>query len=725
VTRVPASRLAAGLLVFTVAALSAGAGFGVAAGTLRDAFEFTPVLLAFAVVGWLVAARRPGNPIGWLFLTEALAFAVAVATASYARYATTVSPHLPAAAWIGWLGAIAGELFFVFPLVLLIFPDGKLPSARWRPLAWAIVVAEALLILIAAGSGAALRAQGSAVQAPVRLIPAGLANSVLQSLQTALVPVVLAAAIGCIWRYRRSSADERHQIKWFAYAGLVTASTLLIFGFASNNPLTGFIVFGPLVPIATGIAIMKYRLYDIDIVIRGTIVYAAMAAFITVVYVAIVAGLGSLASGSLAGPGSGPDLGLAILATAVVAIAFQPVRERAQRLASRLVYGRRASPYQALSEFAGRMGDSYANEDVLPRMARILAEGTGAERADVWLTDGSWLRMGACWPAGAERADRVRLRDDGGTPAVSDTERLALVSHDGEILGALSVSKRSGEALTPTEEKLLADLAAQAGLVLRNIGLTQQLIARLDELQASRQRIVAAQDTERRRIERDIHDGAQQHLLGIVSKLAQAESMAGRDEQLERELLGQLKAETKQALTTLRELAHGIYPPLLADQGLAAAIGALAMKAALPAELSADGVGRYAEEIETAVYFCCVEAIQNAVKHAPGSAVRLRLAEANGELSFSVADDGPGFDPSVRPPGSGLQNMSDRLAALGGALEISARPGSGTTIAGSISVAAGDAGGAGGMAAGTLGDPGRADSWPDMPRVAAGEQASR
>jgi signal transduction histidine kinase len=725
VTRVPHSRLAAGLLIFTVAELSAGAGFGVAAGTLRDAFEFTPVLLAFAVVGWLVAARRPGNPIGWLFLTEALAFALAVATASYARYSTTASLRLPAATWIAWLGGIAGELFFVFPLVLLIFPDGRLPSARWRPLAWAIVVAEALLILIAAGSGAALRAQGSAVQAPVRLIPAGLANSVLQSLQTGLIPVVLAAAIGCIWRYRRSSADERHQIKWFAYAGLVTASTLLIFGFSFNNPLTGFIVFGPLVPIATGIAIMKYRLYDIDFVIRGTIVYAAMAAFITAVYVAIVAGLGSLASGSLAGPGSGPDLALSILATAVVAIAFQPVRERAQRLASRLVYGRRASPYQALSEFAGRMGDSYANEDVLPRMARILAEGTGAERADVWLADGSWLRMGACWPAGAERADRVHLRGDGGTPAVSDTERLALVSHGGEILGALSVSKRSGEALTPTEEKLLADLAAQAGLVLRNIGLTQQLIARLDELQASRLRIVAAQNTERRRIERDIHDGAQQHLLGIVSKLAQAESMAGRDEQLERELLGQLKAETRQALATLRDLAHGIYPPLLADQGLATAIGALAMKAALPAELSADGVGRYAEEIETAVYFCCVEAIQNAVKHAPGSTALLRLAEANGKLSFSVADDGPGFDPSVRQPGSGLQNMSDRLAALGGALEISARPGSGTTIAGCISVAADDAGRAGGMAAGTPGDPGRADSWPDMRRVAAGEQASR
>jgi len=236
---------------------------------------------------------------------------------------------------------------------------------------------------------------------------------------------------------------------------------------------------------------------------------------------------------------------------------------------------------------------------------------------------------------------------------------------------------------------------------------------------------LAAQDTERRRIERDIHDGAQQHLLGIVSKLAQAESMAGRDEQLERELLGQLKAETRQALATLRELAHGIYPPLLADQGLAVAIGALAMKTALPAELSADGVGRYAEEIETAVYFCCVEAIQNAVKHAPGSTVALRLAEANGALSFSVADDGPGFDPSVRQPGSGLQNMSDRLAALGGALEISARPGSGTTIAGRISVAADDAGRAGGMAAGTHGDPGRADSWPDMRRVAAGEQASR
>ena len=133
----------------------------------------------------------------------------------------------------------------------------------------------------------------------------------------------------------------------------------------------------------------------------------------------------------------------------MVAIAFQPVRERAQRLASRLVYGRRASPYQALSEFAGRMGDSYANEDVLPRMARILAEGTGAERADVWLTDGSWLRMGACWQAGAERADRVQLRD-GGTPAVSDTEHgLTLVSHGGEILGALSVSKRYRRGADP------------------------------------------------------------------------------------------------------------------------------------------------------------------------------------------------------------------------------------------------------------------------------------
>ena len=227
------------------------------------------------------------------------------------------------------------------------------------------------------------------------------------------------------------------------------------------------------------------------------------------------------------------------------------------------------------------------------------------------------------------------------------------MDYQGETLGALSVAKRPGETLTPVEGKLMSDLAAQAGLVLHNIGLTEQLRARLAELQASRLRIVTAQDEQRRRIERDIHDGAQQQLLAIADTLAVAQSLAGQDEERERALVARLKAETSGALETLRELARGIYPPLLADQGLPAAIRAQAGKAPGPVEVSTDGVGRYPPEIETAIYFCCVEALQNAARHAPGSAVRISLADTGHGRKFEVTDDGPGFDPAATTSGIG------------------------------------------------------------------------
>ena len=473
-------------------------------------------------------------------------------------------------------------------------------------------------------------------------------------------------------------------------SGLLTAASMLVFGVTVNNPLIGFVVLGPLVPIATGIAITKYRLYDIDIVLRRTIVYAVMAAFITAVYVAIVVGIGAVSSGTLAPSGAQPSLALSVVATAVVALAFQPVRDRLQRIASRLVYGHRATPYQALSEFAGRMGESYAHDEVLPSMARILAEGTGADRADVWLTAGSSLRSGASWPSQADTCEPVPL-PAAGLPAIGGATRVLLVQHDGEILGALSVSKRVGEALTPTEDKLLSDLAAQAGLILRNVGLTEELIARVAELHASRLRIVGAQDSERRRIQRDLRDGTQQQLLDIAAKLAVAESIAGQDELQEREVIGQLRAETRKAMETLRELAHGINPPVLAQSGLAAAIGSLASRSVPAARLLVSGVGRYPEEVETAVYLCCAEALQNAARQAPDSAVRLRIAEVDGALAFSAECDGPGLDNLAGVDGSGLQNMTDRIAALGGTLEIKTRScGTGATIAGQIGLAAPD-----------------------------------
>jgi signal transduction histidine kinase len=431
--------------------------------------------------------------------------------------------------------------------------------------------------------------------------------------------------------------------------------------------------------------LVKYRRHDIDVITKQALVYGSLAAFITVVYVAIVAGIGSLGAGHLVGNGSRPSLGLSILATAVVAVAFEPVRRRVQHLANRLVYGQRATPYEVLSEFSGRMGETYASEDLLPRMAQILADGTGAAAADVWLRDGAGLRTAASWPPTAAPPRRISCEDDV-APEVPGAALMALVRHKGELLGALSVSKGPGETLTPTEDKLVTDLAAQAGLVLRNVGLTEQLLARLEELRASRQRIVAAQDDERRRIERNIHDGAQRQLTALAAKLRLAESAVGRDAEKQRALVGELKAEVHGAMEVLRDLARGIYPPVLAEQGLTAAVSSRASRAAVPVELDATGIGRYPKDIEAALYFSCVEALQNAAKHARASRVRIHLAQSNGEVAFAVADDGCGFDRAATPFGAGLQNMSDRLAALGGTLEIDARPGCGTRVAGRIPI---------------------------------------
>ena len=265
-------------------------------------------------------------------------------------------------------------------------------------------------------------------------------------------------------------------------------------------------------------------------------------------------------------------------------------------------------------------------------------------------------------------------------------EQAVPVRHQGELLGALTVTKRQGESLTPIEQKLLDDLAHQAGLVLKNVGLTAELLARLEDLRASRQRLVAAQDEERRRLERNLHDGAQQNLVAIKVKLGLAEMMADRDPARAAELIGQLKGDTDEALETLRDLARGIYPPLLADRGLAAALDAQARKATLPVDVDADGSARYPQDAEAAVYFCVLEALQNVQKYAAASRATVHLGEHDGELSFDVEDDGTGFDPATAKRGSGLTNMADRLDALSGGVELESAPGEGTTLRGAISV---------------------------------------
>jgi signal transduction histidine kinase len=339
-----------------------------------------------------------------------------------------------------------------------------------------------------------------------------------------------------------------------------------------------------------------------------------------------------------------------------------------------------------LAEFSGNVAETYATEDVLPRMARTVAEGTGAAHAEVWLRSGIELRAAGSWPQDAMSGAQTRAAADGQLPDFPGVDHAVAVRHQGELLGALTVTKPAGEPLTPAEAGLLNDLASQAGLVLRNVGLTAELLQRLDELSASRQRLVAAQDETRRRLERDLHDGAQRQLVALKTRLAQARTLARRNPGETKALLATVKDEAGQALEALRDLARGIYPPLLADQGLVTALEAQARKVPVPVEVRGQNVARYPQEIEAAVYFCCLEALQNVVKHAAATEVTIELSAVDDVLTFSVADDGGGFDRSAILAGSGLQNMADRVEALDGTLLVTSVPGAGTTVAGTVPV---------------------------------------
>jgi signal transduction histidine kinase len=307
----------------------------------------------------------------------------------------------------------------------------------------------------------------------------------------------------------------------------------------------------------------------------------------------------------------------------------------------------------------------------------MLAEGTGAARADVWLLAGSELHAAGSWPEGGA-AGPVAVAEDGWFEGDDGTTTVP-VRFQGELLGALSIRKDPGDPVTAADRKLLEDVASQAGLVLRNVAL-------IEDLRASRQRIVAAQDAAARRLERDIHDGAQQQLVALAVKARLAETLLERDPPKGREILHELQQGVVEALADLRDLARGIYPPLLADQGLAAALQAQVRKVAIPVDVDAGALARYRPETEAAVYFSVLEGLQNVAKYAGASHASVRLGQSNGSLSFEVTDDGVGFDASATTYGTGLQGIADRLAAQGGSLEVSSRPGSGTTIRGRLPV---------------------------------------
>ncbi len=633
------------------------------------------VNIAVPSIGILLASRRRENLIGWVFLAAGFTIGLSGFATAYAVHALEAEPgSLPWARALAWVGSSFGLVpLAMLCFLFLLFPTGHLRSPRWRPVARLVagsfVLVTGLSTLSATQSWHDPYGESSSPVGPFTWL-------LLLLFVLPLLGSLVASLAAVIVRFRGSAGEERLQLKWFVTgAALVVASFVGAFLTSSCNDCSPPVVVSVFQSVAfvflwtaIAIAVLKYRLYEIDVVISKAVLYGTLAVFITIVYVGLVVGVGTLVGHR------GSPL-LSAVAAAVIAVAFQPVRESCRRVANRVVYGKRATPYEVLSDFAERIAGTYASEDVLPQMARIVAAGTGAERTVVWLRVGDELRAEAS--SGALPDVAVLPIEGDALPTMPPGETGVPVLHQGELLGSISIRMPPRETLSPEGQRLITDVASQAGLVLSNVRL-------IEELRASRQRIVSAQDQARRRLERNIHDGAQQQLVAIAVKLRMANQLMDRDAERSRMLHTALEGELAGALETLRDLARGIYPPLLADQGLVAALSAQAQKASVPVDVEASSVGRYPQEVEAAVYFSVLEGLQNVAKYAEASRAMVRLSKSDGELSFEVIDDGHGFDSSAATFGTGLQGIADRLAALDGTLEVRSKPGEGTTLSGRV-----------------------------------------
>lgn len=552
--------------------------------------------------------------------------------------------------------------------LLILFPNGTAASSRWRRVTWASAAAMAIMTV------AGLANTAPWVDKPYDEIFANdLSPGPFSYLMLVLMAAALAAAVHLVRRYRASGGAERLQYRWVTWA-LALFVLNIFFGFFLPGDLGPFVstVVIANIAVSIGIAITRYGLYNIDLVVGRSLTYGGLAAFIAGVYVALVVGVGAALGGD-------SSFALSIAATVLVAMAFEPARRRVERWANRLVYGKRATPYEVLVRFSRRSAE-LSDEELLGRVPRLVADGTGAATASLWVRSKGGLRTAATWPADtpSRRLTTAEFNDP-------EADYSLPVFHDGELMGGLSLTKARGEVLTPAEEGLLHDLAAGMGLALRNAGLTGQLRKQVADLEDSRERILAAADAARRALEHDLDSGPQQQLVALKVKLGPTRKRAeqlGADKTAT--LLSQLEGDAGEAIQAVRDFAGGIYPPLLKAEGLAAAIAEQAHKAAIPVSVRADGVDRYPREMEAAVYFTVMEALQNTAKYAEASSATVTLSAADDRLSFAVRDDGRGFDMASTTTGAGIAGMADRLDAVGGEVTVQSSPGEGTLVTGSV-----------------------------------------
>jgi signal transduction histidine kinase len=655
------------------------------------AFGITVVWALVGLVNMSDPERSPErfSPFHLLVGLDALVAAVAL-TAGRLAVATDVSFGGAARA----VATVATLLVTAISFhLLLALPDGRLPGkARPRAVVTAYV--------IALGTGIALAvAQHS-------LSVAGGAVSWVLAAAVAAVPMRL--------RYAKALGHDRERLQWFGIGAVLAADVALIASvlhlLVGWPGMLGAVVVGDTVLIPLGLLVGESRrlaphggrlLVQVLSILGFVVVVSA-------IYLVVVFGLGHAPKTS----GDKEVLALSMVATGVAALIFVPVRDRLLGSATRFVYGAREAPDEVLRTFGSRLTRAIPMDELLLQLAESLRKTMGLTSAEIYTGMGEILERAISVPDAGPRSlvltpqerpvvTRAGVSGSAWTsvwlPALLEHRekeqlRVAPISHAGELLGLVVVERPAvADSFSEDDDRVLTDLARQVGLAFHNSQLDTALQTTLDELRRqadalreSRARIVASGDAERRRVERNLHDGAQQHLVALAVNLRLARDVIADDPTAGAEMLEQLAGEVQETIQELRELAHGIYPPLLVDSGLIEALRAAGNRNPLSVDVRAEGIGRYSPETEAAVYFCCLEALQNAAKHAPDAHVEVRLWEESGGLLFSVIDDGPGYDADRAQQGHGYINMADRLGAIGGTIRWESEVGTGSQVRGSV-----------------------------------------
>jgi len=628
---------------------------------------------AFYVAGLVAYLARPANRTASLLLLTATLLAIGKGIGAAVSLAAATRPDV-AHDWAsvvalqaaGWAVLAAGVAVFA------TFPDGRYQRRyeRWlvRGLPLAFPPLQLLQLLGSARLGTnqfGWLALDAASPIQVRgLEPIGaVAGAVLNANLIALLPALALLLL----RYRRFGAEQRRQIKWPLYTLAVTAISIVELSFGPAPPAIPFwegavqyVVTLALLPAGLALGIVTHRALDIEDVIRRSVVYGVLWGLIAVLYVLVAAGFGIAIGQAL-------PLAVAVLLTIAATLLFQPARRRLEALADRWVFGPRLSGYELISQLGVRLQSTVAAEDVAGSVVEAVQTGLGA----------SWVRVML------ERSGSTPVATAGQAPKENTAAELsAPLLHADRVVGKIECGPKLEGGYQVADQELLNTLGRQAALAIRNSQLAAELSDRLAELAASRTRLVQAEDAGRRRLERDLHDGVQQELVGLLARLGLARNQLRRDRALAETTLHDAQVDAQRALENLQDLARGIHPAILTDRGLVEAVEERATRMTVPVEVHADGLGngeRLPREVEGAAYFLVSEGLANVLKYAAAKRIHVRFKREPGRLAMEVEDDGRGFDTAAVKL-SGLRGLEDRIEALGGRVEVISGAGRGTSL---------------------------------------------